>query len=207
LKQLVITLVLGLAMAFPARAAPPVKGDPSKGGKIAGEVCIACHGADGNGSTPPNPEFPKIAAKQPEYILKQLKDFKAGKRKNDIMAAMVATLTPDDMANLAVYFAAQKGSSGTIKEAALLGPGKKIYHDGNSETGVPGCAGCHMPDASGTDRFPRLAGQHAEYTLLQLKRFQTGERDNDKGLAMQSVSAKMTEAEMKAVAEYVAGLK
>lgn len=201
-------LVLALAVTLTgwAEAAPP-KGDPENGKQIASQVCVACHGPDGNGTEPVNPEFPKLAAKQPEYLFKQLKDFKAAKRKNDIMAAMVANLAHEDMANLALYYSGQKARPGAAKNPGLLAQGKKIYLEGNPESGVPACAGCHEPDALGYANFPHLAGQHVEYTLLQLKRFNTGERDNDKGLAMQSVTSKMTEDEMKSVAEYLATVK
>ena len=123
------------------------------------------------------------------------------------MSAMAANLTPDDMANLSLYYAGQKARPGVVRNPAQLAQGKKVYLDGNPDSGVPACAGCHEADASGYGTFPHLAGQHTEYTLLQLKRFSSGERDNDKGLAMQSVTAKMTEQEMKAVAEYLAGVQ
>lgn len=203
-----IFLVSVLAVTFSGwTVAAPPKGDPEKGRQIAAQVCVACHGLDGNGTEPVNPEFPKLAAKQPEYLFKQLKDFKAAKRKNDIMAAMVTNLAPEDMANIALYYSGQKAKPGTVKNAGLLAQGKKVYLEGNPESGVPACAGCHEPDALGYGTFPHLAGQHVEYTLLQLKRFNTGERDNDKGLAMQSVTSKMTEDEMKSVAEYLADVK
>ncbi len=207
MKQFIVTtaMLAGVAASCTAAAAPP-KGDPEKGRQTASQVCLACHGVDGNGTEPTNPEFPKLAGKQPEYLLKQLKDFKAGKRKNEIMAGMVANLTPDDMANLSLYYAGQKAKPGVVKSPALVAQGKKIYLDGIPDVGVPACAGCHEANALGYGTFAHLAGQHTEYTYLQLKRFNTGERDNDKGLAMQSVTEKMTEQEMKAVAEYLAGV-
>lgn len=199
-------MLAGVAVSYAAVAAPP-KGDPEKGKQMASQVCVVCHGIDGNGTEPTNPEFPKLAGKQPEYLFKQLKDFKAGKRKNEIMAGMAANLTPDDMANISLYYAGQKAKPGVVKNSALVAQGKKIYMDGNPDAGVPACAGCHEADATGYGTFPHLAGQHTEYTFLQLMRFNTGERDNDKGLAMQSVTAKMTEQEMRAVAEYLAGVQ
>lgn len=199
--------VAAVAASWSAGAALPLKGDPEKGRQIASQVCLACHGLDGNGTEPINPEFPKLAGKQAEYLNKQLKDFKTGKRKNDVMAGMVASLTPEDMANLSLYYAVQKARPGTVKNPALVAQGKKIYLEGNPDNGLPACSGCHEADAGGFGSYPHLAGQHAEYTLLQLKRFSTGERDNDKGLAMQSVTAKMTEQEMKAVSEYLAGVQ
>ncbi len=202
-----ILAILALSSTCTAFAAPPVKGDAKKGEAIATQICVACHGADGNGITPPNPDFPKLAGKQPEYLLKQLKDFKAGKRKNDIMAGMVASLSPDDMSNLALHFAAQKNKPGVVNNPELLDFGKKFYTDGNPDQGVPACAGCHSPDGSGTSAYPHLAGQYAGYVYQQLKRFASGERDNDRGLVMQSLSMRMTEQEMKAVSEYVTSLK
>lgn len=202
-----VLAILALSSACTALAAPPVIGDAKKGAAIASQVCFACHGADGNGITPPNPDYPKLAAKQPEYLLKQLKDFKAGKRKNDIMAGIVASLSPDDMASLALHFAAQKNKPGMVNSPELLDFGKKFYADGNPDLGVPACAGCHQPDGGGTSAYPHLAGQHAGYVYQQLKRFASGERDNDRGLVMQSLALRMTEQEMKAVSEYVASLK
>lgn len=208
MKQFVAmtAMLAGVTVSCIAAAAPP-KGEPEKGKQIATQVCLVCHGADGNGTEPANPEFPKLAGKQPEYLLKQLKDFKAGKRKNEIMAGMVANLTPEAMANISLYYAGQKARPGVVRNPALAAQGKKIYMDGDPDAGLPACAGCHEADASGYGLFPRLAGQHAEYTFLQLKRFNTGERDNDKGLAMQSVTVKISEQEMRAVAEYLAGVQ
>ncbi|MBZ0105822.1 MAG: cytochrome c4 [Sulfuricella denitrificans] len=202
-----VLAILALSSTCSAFAAPPVAGDAKKGAAIASQVCFACHGADGNGITPPNPEYPKLAAKQPEYLLKQLKDFKTGKRKNDIMAGMVANLSPDDMTNLALHFSAQKNKPNVVKNPELLDFGKKFYAEGNPDLGVPACAGCHQPDAGGTSTYPHLAGQHASYVHLQLKRFASGERDNDRGLVMQSLALRMTEQEMKAVSEYITSLK
>lgn len=199
--------ILALMIAGSAFAAPPVKGDAKKGAVIAGQVCAACHGPDGNGITPPNPDYPKLAGKQPEYLLKQLKDFQAGKRKNDIMSGMVANLSPDDMANLALHFAAQKNKPNVVINPELLDFGRKFYTEGNPDQGVPACAGCHQPDGGGTSTYPHLAGQHASYVYQQLKRFASGERDNDRGLVMQSLALRMTEQEMKAVSEYVTSLK
>lgn len=199
-----------LALSFfsaPSLAAPPVTGDAKKGEAIAAQICFACHGADGNGLTPPNPDYPKLAGKQAEYLLKQLKDFKAGKRKNDIMSGIVAALSPEDMSNLALYFSGRKNQSIPASAPELLEFGKKVYSDGNPDLGVPACAGCHQPDGSGTSTYPHLAGQYSSYVYQQLKRFASGERDNDRGLVMQSLSMRMTEQEMKAVSEYITSLK
>jgi cytochrome c553 len=189
----------------PAVAAP--QGDAEKGKQIVAQICIACHGMDGNGTEPTNPEFPKIAGKQGVYLLKQLRDFKSGKRKSDVMSGLVAGLSPDDMTNLAVYFSTQKSKPGTVKSPELVEAGRKFYNEGSPDNGVPACSGCHLPDGTGTDKYPHLAGQHAAYTLQQLKRFASSERENDRGLVMQSLAMRMSEQEMKAVSEYIMGLK
>ncbi len=202
MKRIFVVVAAGLmipaiAMAAPGAAAP----------KAVTQLCATCHGPDGNGTTPPNPDFPKLAGSQPEYLSKQLKDFKSGKRKNEIMNAMVAALTPEDIQAISNYYSTQKAVPGTVKAPDRLPAGQKMHLDGNVESGVPSCAGCHEANAGGYKQFPRLAGQHSEYIYQQLKKFQTGERDNDKGLSMQSVAAKMSEAEMLAVAEYLTSLK
>lgn len=207
MKQLTIAAMVAGSFAADAALAAPPKGDVEKGKQIVSQVCVACHGMDGNGTEPTNPEFPKIAGKQPEYLLKQLKDFKAGKRKSDIMTGLVAGLSPDDMTNLAAYFASQKNKPGAVKNPELIELGKKFYSEGSPDNGVPACSGCHLPDATGTDKYPHLAGQHAAYTYQQLKRFASSERENDRGLVMQSLTMRMSEQEMKAVSEYIMGMK
>lgn len=206
MKQLTIAMIILGSMAAQHAVAAP-KGDAEKGKQIVAQVCLACHGMDGNGTEPTNPEFPKIAGKQGDYLLKQLKDFKSGKRKSDVMSGLVAGLSPDDMANLAVYFSMQKNKPGTVKSPELVEPGRKFYNEGSPDNGVPACSGCHLPDGTGTDKYPHLAGQHAAYTLQQLKRFAGSERENDRGLVMQSLAMRMSEQEMKAVSEYIMGLK
>jgi len=188
------------------QAAPP-DANVEKAQQIVSQLCFACHGMDGNGIEPPNPEYPKLAGKQAVYLLKQLNDFKSGKRKSDIMTGIVAELSPDDMNNLAKYFSVQKNKPGIITLPDLVAFGKKFYEEGSPEIGVPACAGCHVPDASGTDKYPHLAGQHATYTYQQLKRFASSERENDRGLVMQSLAMRMSEQEMKAVSEYIMGMK
>lgn len=207
MKQLTIAAFILGGMASDGAVAAPPKGDAEKGKQIVSQICVACHGLDGNGTEPTNPEFPKIAGKQTEYFLKQLKDFKTGKRKSEIMSGIVAGLSPDDMTNLAAYFAMQKSRPGSAKNPELVEPGKRFYAEGSPDAGVPACSGCHLPDGSGTDKYPHLAGQHAAYTYQQLKRFAASERENDRGLVMQSLAMRMSEQEMKAVSEYIMGMK
>ena len=200
-------IIGGIAAGSVLAVQPEANTNTEKARQIVSQVCIACHGMDGNGTEPANPEFPKIAGKQAVYLLKQLNDFKSGKRKSDIMAGIVAELSADDMSNLALYFAGQKNKPGIIMLPDLVASGKKYYEEGSPEVGVPACSGCHNPDASGTDKYPHLAGQHATYTYQQLKRFASSERENDRGLVMQSLAMRMSEQEMKAVSEYIMSLK
>ena len=193
----------------PAKKEAP-KADPAKGQAIATQVCVACHSADGNSVAPANP---KIAGQFPDYLHKQLVNFKpqAGKkaeRENAVMAGMVANLSPDDMKNLAAFYGSQKLKPAAAKDKALAAAGQKLWRGGNAATGVPACAGCHGPDGAGIPaQYPRIAGQYAEYIEAQLKLFQGGLRANDTNGMMRGVAARMTEKEMKAVAEYAAGLR
>ena len=199
----------GLAEDAAAKKDAP-KADPAKGQVIASQVCVACHAADGNSIAPANP---KIAGQFSEYLHKQLVNFKpeAGKkaeRENAVMAGIVATLSPDDMKNLAAYYAAQKLKPAAAKDKTLAAAGQKLWRGGNVATGVPACAGCHGPDGSGIPaQYPRIAGQYAEYIEAQLKSFQQGQRANDTNGMMRGVAARMTDREMKAVADYAAGLR
>lgn len=171
--------------------------------QIAQTVCIACHGEGGNSVVP---MFPRLAGLQAEYIAKQLGDYISGKRKNDMMAPIVATLKSDDVEPLAAYFAAQSPKPGTVQDPKLAAIGKQLFDDGNTATGVPACVGCHQPAGAGNARYPRLAGQHQTYTIEQMTRFKNGERSNDKARVMRAVAERLTEQEITAAAEYLAGL-
>ncbi|MDP1984454.1 MAG: c-type cytochrome [Sulfuritalea sp.] len=183
-------------------ASAQVKGDAAKARDIVDKVCLACHGADGNG---PVPNFPRLAGQNADYLLKQLQDFKKNKRQNEIMAPIVANLSDDDMANLATFFAGQKAVPAAAGDPALLARGKKLFDEGNTNSGVPACSGCHGAKGEGSPLYPRVAAQHVEYTLDQIKQFATGKRKNDKRL-MQAVASRMSEDETKAVAQYLASL-
>ena len=166
-------------------------------------VCAACHGADGNSAISLNP---KLAGQHPEYLLKQLTNFKEGTRANAVMSGMVANLTPADMQNLATYFATQKQTLAKAKTNGVGSLGEKIYRGGIAKTNVPACAACHGANGAGMPKqFPRLAGQHADYTYQQLKTFRTGERAN--APMMMAIAAKMTDAEMQAVSDYMQGMR
>ncbi len=176
----------------------------AEAGKVKSAMCLACHGPDGNS---PVPMFPKIAGQHAGYITKQLKEFKTAVRKNDTMLGMSAGLTEEDMANLAAFYASQKASVGQAA-AEQVAAGKTVYTAGNAASGVAACAACHGPSGAGNPQagFPGLSGQHASYTETQLKSFRSGQRINDASSMMRSVAAKMTDAEIAAVAQYIQGL-
>ena len=188
----------------PTAAAPaPAKPDLNAGGTKFGATCAACHGADGNSGVPANP---KLAQQQPEYLMKQLADFKAGKRVSPIMQPMAAPLTEADMRNIAYWAGSQKAKPGFAKDKELATLGERIYRGGVMERQVAACAGCHSPNGAGIpSQFPRLSGQHADYVYAQLVNFQNGTRKNSP--QMQDIASRLTDREMKAVADYVAGLR
>lgn len=200
-----------LVCAVPAFAQKEAaKPGANKAQSIASQVCAACHSADGNSTIPANP---KLAGQFPEYLNKQLNDYKAAQgkkpaRENPVMNGMVASLSAQDMKALAEYFAGQPLKPALASDKDLVALGQKLWRGGNPETGVPACAGCHGPAGAGIPgQYPRLSGQHAEYLAAQLKLFREGARANDPGGMMRGVAARMSEREIRAVAEYAAGLR
>jgi len=209
MKFAVAAIVGGIAMVGQgAWAADAVQKAPDavRGQKIAAQVCAACHGADGNSAIAGNPH---LAGQHPEYVVKQLNDFKANKeRKNPVMMGMATPLSAEDMRDVAAYYASQKPKGGAAKSKDLVGAGQKLYRGGNAATGLPACAACHGPNGAGMpSQYPRLSGQLADYTAGQLKAFRSGERLNDANQMMRMVALRMTDAEIAAVAEYIAGLR
>lgn len=195
-------LILTVALASVSGAAHAA-GDAAAG-KTKSTACAACHNADGNST---NPEWPKLAGQHPKYAEKQLRDFKSGARKNEIMVGMVAPLSEQDMADIAAYFASMPRSGGFASEARME-LGKKIYRGGNAESKVPACMACHGPSGAGDPLggIPSLSGQHARYTAMQLNAFRDGARSNDDMSMMRDVARWMTKEEIEAVSEYIAGL-
>lgn len=206
----IMALTIMLAAAAAVAAEPPFKGDASKAQGIVTQICAACHAADGNSQIAVNP---KLAGQIPEYLNKQLTNFKpqGGKkaeRSNPVMAGMVANLSPEDMRNLAAYFAGQAAKPGTAKSKDLVALGQKIYRGGIAGKGVAACASCHGPNGAGMpSQYPRLSGQNAEYVEVQLKAFRVGDRANDPNASMRTVAGKLSDREIQAVADYVAGLR
>ena len=192
-------------------AAAPAQADLAKAQQIVTQVCAACHGADGNSPTPANPN---LAGQHADYITLQLAHFKAGIRVNPVMQSMVANLSPADMRALGAYYSQQKAKGLTAKDAAMVKAAQKVYRGGDASAGVPACAACHSPTGAGIPRnYPRVAGQYADYNYAQLKAFKAGERGADKdgkdvnGRIMGTIAGKMTDYQMKAVADYMAGLR
>lgn len=190
----------GSAMA--TTPAPVFKPDLAKGQATAA-VCQACHTSDGSRGIPANPI---LQGQHPEYLAKQLGEFKAGKRQNAIMMGFAALLTEEDMKNVAAYYASKKAPLGFSQNKATVALGEQIWRGGIAAKGVPACASCHSPNGAGIPaQYPRIAGQHADYTALQLSTFASGARANN--AQMTTIASKMSEAEMKAVADFAAGLR
>ncbi|MCX7163224.1 MAG: c-type cytochrome [Betaproteobacteria bacterium] len=198
----------GALAADTAKAAP--KGDAARGQAIVATVCVACHGLDGNSPIPVNP---KLAGQHPEYLLKQMKNFKAvggnpPERVNAIMNGMIAAYDEGQMRDLSAYFASQARKGEAAKSRETIEFGQKLYRAGDLSKGLPACAACHGPAGAGLPaQYPRLGGQYAEYTEAQLKSFREGSRSNDANKMMRMVAIKMTDAEIKAVSDYIAGLR
>ena len=207
--KLIASLLIAAAVAVPtlsAQASGPAaaaKADVAKGQASYAAICAACHGPDGNSAIPANP---KLAQQHPQYLAKQLVEFKSGKRANGVMLGMASALSDDDMKNVAAWLATQKAEPGMAKDKDLVVLGERIYRGGIADRQIPACAGCHSPSGAGIPaQYPRLSGQHAEYTAAQLTAFRDGVRLNN--AVMSGVAAKLNDREIKAVADYIAGLR
>ncbi len=195
------------ASALPALAAdapaPAAKPDLAKGEASYSQVCVACHAADGNSMIPENP---KLAQQHPEYLVKQLQEFKSGKRASAVMQGFASMLSDEDMKNIAWWAGAQPAKECFAKDEDLVSLGERIYRGGIADRNIAACAGCHSPNGAGIPaQYPRLAGQHADYTALQLKAFRDGTRANS--AQMTGVAAKLNDREIRAVSDYIAGLR
>ncbi|PTT90450.1 cytochrome c4 [Pelomonas sp. HMWF004] len=183
-------------------AAAVAKPDLAKGGTVS-QVCIACHTADGSRGSPANPI---LQGQHAEYLVKQLTEFKAGKRKNAIMSGIAATLSEEDMRNVAAFYASKTYKPGFAKNKDTVALGEKIYRGGIADRNVPACAGCHSPTGAGIPaQYPRLGGQHGDYVEAQMNAFRSGQRANS--AQMMAVASKMNDKEIKAVSDYIAGLR
>lgn len=198
MKQTQIFLLLGLLLVG-------VGANANDGGKAKAMPCTACHGVDGNSTL--NPEWPNLAGQHQHYLVTQLQAFKSGVRKNPNMSGMVATLTDEDMAEIADFFSNQSVKVQSI-DAAVATAGATLYRGGNKATGVPACMACHGPNGAGNPAavFPALRGQHAKYTVNQLTAYRNAERTTDPKEIMRTIAARMTPVEIDSVAKFIEGL-
>jgi cytochrome c553 len=190
-----------------AAAQASATGDPQAGAAKAA-MCGGCHGPDGNS---PAPMFPKLAGQRADYIAKQLRDFRSGRRVDPIMVGMVATLSEQDMADVAAHFESLDIRAGSA-DPKLVEAGRKLYREGRPEEGLLACIGCHGPDGAGFNGaiqggFPAVGGQHPEYLEKQLKGFREGQRQNDWAGLMQTVASQLTDADIEAVTAYLTTLR
>ena len=201
-----LAALMGAAVGAASAQAPakPAKPDLAKGeAAYTAKACASCHNADGNSAIAANP---KLAQQHPEYILKQLQEFKSGKRKNAVMQGMAATLSDEEMRDVAWFVGSKTAKPGFAKEKDLVALGEKIYRGGIADRTIPACASCHSPNGAGLPaQYPRLGGQHADYTAAQLVAFRDGVRANS--AQMTGVAAKLNDREIKAVSDYIAGLR
>jgi len=187
----------------PAASAPVGKPDLVRGEASYAAVCVACHGAEGNSGIAANP---KLAQQHPEYLVKQLQEYKSGKRKNAIMQGIASALSESDMRNIAYWAGDKKIKPGFAKDKDLVALGERIYRGGVADRQIAACAGCHSPNGAGIPaQYPRLGGQHAEYVATQLTNFRDGVRTNS--LQMNQVAAKLNDREIRALSDYIAGLR
>ena len=205
MRFITLLLVAATVGCFATARAAETAAKTDTAEQIVTKVCSACHGADGNSVAPSNPV---LAGQHAEYTAKQLANFKSGERKNPVMLGMAATLAPEDMKKLGEYFQQQKAKPRSAKDPELVQIGQQIYRGGIMAKGVAACASCHGPNGAGIPaQYPRVAGQHAEYVGAQLMAFRSGERANDPNKMMRMLAAKLSDTEIKAVSEYIAGLR
>lgn len=209
LSALIVSAAVSALLAVSPAHAQAGKPDLAKGQQIATQVCAACHGNDGNGTAPANP---KLAGQHADYMYKQLQNFKAKsgaaapERANAVMAGFAAALSDADMRNVSAYYAGQKLKPAAARNKATVEEGQRIYRGGIATKQIPACAGCHSPNGAGIPaQYPRLAGQYSEYTEAQLISFRQGARKNSAQMA--AIAARLSDSEVKAVSDYIAGLR
>ncbi len=196
-------MVVGMAVWL-VGISPPLWAQPAAG-PITVTACAPCHSA-GTAATQAAPNFPKLDGQHAVYLDKQLREYKSGKRKSAIMAPIIAALKKQQIPEMAKHFASQPPARATVQNSQLAAAGKALYEQGNRATSVPACVGCHLPDGAGSERYPRLAGQPPAYVVQQLIDFKSGTRSNDRAHVMRAVAGRLTDEEIRAVAEYLAGM-
>lgn len=206
LINLFAVAALAASLSTAALASQPVKTakpDLAAGETIATQVCVACHAVDGSRGAP---SFPILQGQHPEYLVKQLVEFKSGKRKNAVMLGFASNLSDADMRNVSAFYASKKAKDGFATNKDTVALGEKIFRGGIAAKSVPACAGCHSPNGAGIPaQYPRLNGQHSDYTKAQLTAFRQGDRTNS--AQMTSISANLSDKEIAALSDYIAGLR
>ena len=196
-----VLAVSSFGAAAEETASTSKKPDLAKG-EATSAICVSCHAVDGSRGSP---TYPILQGQHPEYLVKQLAEFKAGKRVNAIMSGIAGALSEEDMKNVAAFYAGKQAKSGFAKSKDTVSLGEKIYRGGVAERSIPACAGCHSPNGAGIPaQYPRLSGQHADYTESQLVSFRGGVRKNS--VPMMGVAAKLNDREIKALSDYIAGM-
>ena len=195
--------LVGIGMCL-LRATGPLRAQEAGSSAVA--ACLPCHGGAA-AVAPGAPPLPTLDGQHAAYLDKQLREYKSGKRTSAVMAPLIRTLKKQQISVIAAHFASQTPVRRAVQNPELAARGKVLYDDGNRATGVPGCVGCHLPNGTGSQRYPRLAGQLQMYTVQQLVDFKTGTRSNDRARVMRHIARRLTDEEMRAVAEYVAGLQ
>lgn len=201
-KVCAMAFMAGLSFTLAQAEAPSTAAPDVKAGEARAQMCMSCHVADGSRGSP---AYPILQGQHAAYIVKQLTEFKAGLRKNSIMNGMAAGLSPDDMRNIAAFYSGKTAKPGFAKDKTLVTLGEKIYRGGIADKQVPACAACHSPDGAGIPaQYPRLGGQQEDYLTAQLNNFRSGARANS--AQMTAIAARLSDKEIAAVADYIAGL-
>jgi len=201
--QALILSALAAGSVWANEGKAPAGPDLAKGQALSEQVCGACHTADGSRGAPANPI---LQGQHAAYLVKQLREFKEGKRKNPVMNGFASTLSDDDMRNVAAFYASKKAKPGAAKHKDTIRLGEQIYRGGIAEKQVAACAACHGPTGAGIpDQYPRIGSQHADYIESQMNGFRAGTRTNS--AQMTAVAAKLSDVEIKAVADYISGLR
>lgn len=203
MRRLATLLGMSLVLVSPALRAQSTP--PAAPASLA--ACLPCHGPDAEAASqaPGVPPIPRVGGQHVEYLAKQLREYKTGKRKHDLMVPMVANISNRQLRELAAHFASQAPAPPAVENSQLVERGRALYEQGNAA--VPACVGCHVPNGVGGPRYPRLAGQRQAYVVHQLTNFKQGVRTNDRARVMRNIAANLSDEEMLAIAAYLAGLQ
>lgn len=204
-SMVLLTVLCGLQAGVAFAAEPQAAGSAERG-QAKAAPCVACHGVNGNSV---NPEWPNLAGQHENYIKRQLAAFKSDARQNPLMTPMAKPLSDEDMADLGAFFSTQALTGNLEADAAKVAQGEKLYRGGDAQKGIPACAACHGPNGKGnpTANYAAIHGQHATYTVNQLKAYRSGTRQTDQNQMMRNVATNLTDDQIAAVAAYIQGLR